>query len=242
MTTVGYGDKSPRSFPARIFSVFWILVGITMISIYIGGLSSQIIEAQEPKEPDLSGKQVGTLKNAMHDSIMIAEHGGIVRTVDFNNTINGILRMVDMLESNEIDGFLITRPIYYYFAREVEEKEKYKEAKLKMERIKLLRSEKSFRDGKMATGMLVSRKEDYEYFGKYFKSNWLQIQGCYLVNLNYKEKKFQFSRPSLMIGLFYPFLWAALGIIGGILLFGLVYEVVRRSLSKGKVQCEEQQS
>ena len=30
MTTVGYGDKTPRSFPARIFSVFWILVGITM--------------------------------------------------------------------------------------------------------------------------------------------------------------------------------------------------------------------
>ena len=63
----------------------------------------------------------------MHDSMMIAQHGGIVHTVDFNNTISGILLMVDMLERGEIDGFLITRPIYYYFAREIDEKEKYRE-------------------------------------------------------------------------------------------------------------------
>ena len=225
-------DKTPRTIAARIFSIFWIIVGITMTSIYIAKLSSQIIEAQEPKEPDLSGKQVGTLKNAMHDSIMIAQHGGIVRTVHFDNTIAGILEMVSMLESNEIDGFLVTRPIYYYFAREIAEKEKYKDDNDRIEKMNLLRTEKFFKSGNMAVGMMVKRQEDYEYFEKYFKGNWLQIQGCYLTNLNYKEKKFQSTQPDLMIGLFYPFLGGALGIVGGVVIFGLVFEIVRRGCLK----------
>ena len=36
MTTVGYGDKTPRTVAARIFAVFWILVGIVTFSILSG--------------------------------------------------------------------------------------------------------------------------------------------------------------------------------------------------------------
>ena len=42
MTTVGYGDKSPKSFPARMFAIFWIIIGITVTSIYIASLASQV--------------------------------------------------------------------------------------------------------------------------------------------------------------------------------------------------------
>ena len=39
MTTVGYGDKAPKRIPGRLFAVVWILVGITITSMYIGGLA-----------------------------------------------------------------------------------------------------------------------------------------------------------------------------------------------------------
>ena len=165
-----------------------------------------------------------------------------MQTVDYNNTVTGILHMLFMLEKNEIDGFLITRPIYYYFARKIREEEKYRDIKAKMDSMALSKTEKNFRYDKMSTGMLVKHHKFYEYFGKYFKSNWLQIQGCYMVNLNYKDKKFKFSRPSLMIGLFYPFLGGVLGIIGGILLFGFIYEGRRRGFKKVSAQDQEQPS
>lgn len=34
MTTVGYGDRAPKSFLARIFCIVWILVGIIIIAIF----------------------------------------------------------------------------------------------------------------------------------------------------------------------------------------------------------------
>ena len=37
MTTVGYGDRAPKSFFARIFAIFWILLGVTIFSMYTGG-------------------------------------------------------------------------------------------------------------------------------------------------------------------------------------------------------------
>ena len=112
--------------------------------------------------------------------------------------------------------------------------------KARLEEVKLSRSEKKFLNGGMVTGMMVKRKDDFEYFSKYFQSNWLQIQGCYLTNLNYKEKKFQSERPNLMIGLFYPFLGGALGIVGAVLLFGLGYEILRRRHAKKTKSVEGQ--
>ena len=229
MTTVGYGDRVPRSALARVFSVFWILAGITITSIYIAEITSNIIDTQKIKEPDLSGKRVGVLKNALHDSIMIAQNGGIVHTFDFNNTMSGIVDMMRMVESNGIDGFLLTRPMYYYFARKIAEQDKYKEMKQYYEGIQLIRSEKFFRQGHLTTGMLVRRKSDYDFFSKYFKDNWLVIQGCYAINLNSKEKKYHYTPPNLVIGLFIPFLVGSLAIVGFIVLFGAFYEGWRNS-------------
>ena len=42
MTTVGYGDKAPKRIPGRLFAVVWILVGITITSMYIGGLAGMV--------------------------------------------------------------------------------------------------------------------------------------------------------------------------------------------------------
>lgn len=36
MSTVGYGDKTPKSFPGRLFAVVWIIIGITITSMLTG--------------------------------------------------------------------------------------------------------------------------------------------------------------------------------------------------------------
>ena len=64
MTTVGYGDKAPKRFPGRLFAVVWILIGITITSMYIGGLAGTIYGLQSPDEkPVLNGRLVGGLKH-----------------------------------------------------------------------------------------------------------------------------------------------------------------------------------
>ena len=40
MTTVGYGDKTPRSVAGRMFSVLWILAGIIVFNTLAGEITS----------------------------------------------------------------------------------------------------------------------------------------------------------------------------------------------------------
>ncbi|XP_022810159.1 uncharacterized protein LOC111347166 isoform X2 [Stylophora pistillata] len=42
MTTVGYGDRSPRSVPARMFGIAWTLTGLVIISILVGAIASAL--------------------------------------------------------------------------------------------------------------------------------------------------------------------------------------------------------
>lgn len=37
-----YGDRSPRSIPARIFGIIWTLIGLVIISVLVGALSTTL--------------------------------------------------------------------------------------------------------------------------------------------------------------------------------------------------------
>ena len=42
MTTVGYGDRSPKSRFGKMFAVFWILCGITIMSLLTAAITTAI--------------------------------------------------------------------------------------------------------------------------------------------------------------------------------------------------------
>lgn len=180
----------------------------------------------------LRGKEVGTLKNQVHDSTMIAQHEGIIKYFDFNDTINGIAELFKKLESREIDGVLISRATYYNFRREINESDLYKHHKTPIEKIQMIHVEKFFRGDKLVAGFLVKDDKDYEYFRRYFEYNWLHIQGCYSYSLNYKEKELDVHIEAPYTGLFYPFLYGALGVICTILLIGVLNESRKRHRRK----------
>ena len=37
-----YGDRSPRSFAARVFSIFWVLAGLVLSSILMGSITNAL--------------------------------------------------------------------------------------------------------------------------------------------------------------------------------------------------------
>ena len=200
-----------------------------MTALYISELSSVIqFDKIISDKLDISGKRIGVLKGAMHDAIMIAQYGGIIETFNYTNTVHGIMDMIEQLESGEITGFVITKPIYFYFSRMIVENEKYKQFNPKVVKVGLYTTEITFPRDSFVTGMLLKHREDYEYLHRYFSSNWLQIQGCYLSSLNMKNTKFVPQLGSSMVGLFEPFLAGTLTIIGVMCVVGLFYEVRRR--------------
>ena len=63
MTTVGYGDRAPKSFVARIFSFFWLLVGLVIIAIFNGNVTTSLTALSLSNDVKLPGKKVVAMKN-----------------------------------------------------------------------------------------------------------------------------------------------------------------------------------
>lgn len=59
MSTVGYGDKTPKSIPGRLLTIVWIFIGITTFSMVTAMLSSEITKANTVSPPTISGAKVG---------------------------------------------------------------------------------------------------------------------------------------------------------------------------------------
>lgn len=235
MTTVGYGDKTPKTFFGRLYSIIWILIGITMVAVFTATLTNAIMNSGNAAVSiDMTGKQVGILKNRLHDAVMVAQHEGIAHQIDFNDTVHGIRDLLEHLREKTFDGILISRSTYFYFYRTIIETDKYKHLPKEIEDINLIRVKKSFKDNQLAVGMLVKNKSDFEYFKKYYQSNWFQIQSCYLYSMNYKDKKFDVAKFDSLEGLFYPFFYWTIGILGVIVACGSVYELINYFLCKSE--------
>jgi ABC-type amino acid transport substrate-binding protein len=67
MTTVGYGDKSPRSTGGRIVSLIWMFTAIIIISGFTAGIASSLtvnnMSSSNGQMRDFRDKNLGTLKN-----------------------------------------------------------------------------------------------------------------------------------------------------------------------------------
>ena len=58
MTTVGYGDKTPKSIVGRLFGIVWIFTGITICGILAAMLTTTTMNADNPKVPTMTGRKV----------------------------------------------------------------------------------------------------------------------------------------------------------------------------------------
>ena len=84
MTTVGYGDKAPKSIPARLFSVIWIIVGIISFSLVTAMRTSEITAANTEPLPTMEDAKIGLVRDHLYETIVVADLGGIISTVDKN--------------------------------------------------------------------------------------------------------------------------------------------------------------
>lgn len=69
LTTVGYGDKTPRSVPGRLVAIFGMIVGIVLVSILTATFASEMtlshMRGQALGADDLRGLTVGSVAESV---------------------------------------------------------------------------------------------------------------------------------------------------------------------------------
>lgn len=109
MTTVGYGDKSPRSTGGRIISLIWMFTAIIIISGFTASIASSLtvnnISSSDGNIDDFKEKSLGTVEKSATSEWL--------KNNFFSNKkeFKSVDELLNALESQQIDAIAYDRPI-----------------------------------------------------------------------------------------------------------------------------------
>ena len=111
MTTVGYGDKSPRTVFGRILGLVWMFAGIIMISsftaVIASSLTTQTLQSRVQGEDDLYDVRVGA-KSGESPADILRQRG--IQPHEFDSIGAGLRA----LAAGEIEAFVHDQPVLRY--------------------------------------------------------------------------------------------------------------------------------
>jgi ABC-type amino acid transport substrate-binding protein len=121
MTTVGYGDKAPKTFAGRVIGLIWMFTSIVIISSFTASIASVItltsIQGKVSKVSDLAKVTTGTVE-ASSTAEELKD-----RNISFETYKNYELGL-QALEKGEIDAFVYDKPLLSYLIKEVKKSNK----------------------------------------------------------------------------------------------------------------------
>lgn len=99
MTTVGYGDRSPKSALGRVFCILWIITGVIIISIFTA-LVTASLSASTLQIFKIHGSKIGAVNGSEEFKL------GVTMNADMQ-VFPHVLKMTKALLAHEIDGALV---------------------------------------------------------------------------------------------------------------------------------------
>ena len=110
-TTVGYGDRAPRTILARVFGLMWMLLGIILMSIFTATLVSAI-QAEDRVGTDIKGTKVAVVSGSQEERTAFAAGATPVPFATFEEVL-------DELESEQGAEFGLVDPFFALYFSEI---------------------------------------------------------------------------------------------------------------------------
>ncbi|XP_031565849.1 uncharacterized protein LOC116301000 [Actinia tenebrosa] len=111
MTTVGYGDRSPRGYFARIFAIIWVLVGIVITSIFTGVVTTSLTAITLSTETSLYGTTVIAIQNSTEYKFGLNKNAKVTGAINLEEVANRLKKrefkgaLVDTYVAGEVKDF-----------------------------------------------------------------------------------------------------------------------------------------
>jgi ABC-type amino acid transport substrate-binding protein len=113
VTTVGYGDKTPKSVPGRALGLIWMFAGLFVIANFTAGVTAQLaireLQGAINSPQDLPGKRVTSIDGTTGERWLTSQ--GIP-----HSTVTTIDEAYAELSSGRADAFVYDYPVLLYYA------------------------------------------------------------------------------------------------------------------------------
>lgn len=110
MTTVGYGDKTPKTWAGRVVAQAWMLCSVVIVSVFTATVASNLtveqLSSKVHSAADLSHVRIAVTRKSTSDSYANARDVDAVRT----DTLDAAL---DMLEQGTVDAVVHDAPLLH---------------------------------------------------------------------------------------------------------------------------------
>lgn len=113
MTTVGYGDKAPKSVPGRLIGFVWMFAGIILVSFFTASIASSLtvsqLDTRVSGPQDLPHVRVGALEQSATIAYLDEQR---IRHRTYASISDGLRAVSD----GQLDAFVHDEPIIRYYS------------------------------------------------------------------------------------------------------------------------------
>jgi len=111
MTTVGYGDMTPKTLGGRLIALFWMFASLLLVSSIIASVASTLTVAKMDhlisKPEDLARGKIGSIQHSVSDHYLRDRR-------IYPHYYEGVLESLEALKGNEIDAVVYDAPLLEY--------------------------------------------------------------------------------------------------------------------------------
>jgi len=115
MTTVGFGDKTPKTVAGKLITIVWMFISIGITGIFIANMSSSLtvnrLDNNITGISDLNKMKTGSVFNTTSGNFL--ENNGI-KYVGYNNTGEAL----DAMASGELEAYVYDTPSIMYWMKQ----------------------------------------------------------------------------------------------------------------------------
>ena len=113
MTTVGYGDKIPKTRSGRLIAIIWMFTSVVLISSLTGSIAAALtisnFEHKITSLQDIKKLKIGTIAGSSSYEFLLKHHITPYKA-DYHTIEEGLQALVD----GDIDGFVYDQTILTY--------------------------------------------------------------------------------------------------------------------------------
>lgn len=112
MTTVGYGDKSPKSTGGKMVALIWMFSGL----LFISGLTASVASSLTVNQLSWNNNSIADFKSRSSGTIQSTGTENYLRRHFFKDIVlfKGLTEGLDALKNNKVEAFLYDEPILKY--------------------------------------------------------------------------------------------------------------------------------